>query len=112
MDFDYEAPDGCWYESRLSYLQIAKLGFCGCGDPDAVTGYVVDIMGRIRDKKWDTFRYEDLPTMFFLYWLDEKGYAEHGTTVRCCWLTEGGEALLIDLERELATPAARKAEEE
>ena len=41
--------------------------------------------------------YEDMPYMFFVYWANDKGFAEHGTTARCSWLTEKGKELLKDI---------------
>jgi len=91
----FEAPDGISYEDRRSYLQTDILGFCGCGVPDEIMLYVKAFLEKV--KAHDFAPYEDLPYMFLCYWADDKGFVEHGTTVRCPWLTELGEELLKDI---------------
>lgn len=35
--------------------------------------------------------------MFFVYWADRKQLTDHGTSIRCSWLTELGEEILNDM---------------
>lgn len=100
IDFPYKnkVTDTC-YSSRESYLCSEILPSCGCGDPLSI-GYYVKTMieSYVGQENWDKVNYDDLPTMFFLSWADRQGFTEHGTTIRCSWLTEKGEMLLRDLQ--------------
>ncbi len=91
-----DPTDDIYYDSPLNYLCVAVLDLCGCGNPEEVAGYVRDGLRRIADANYPD--YEDLPAMFFQNWADHKGFTDHGTTVRCGWLTEKGEELLADLD--------------
>ena len=93
---NYEDENGVAYDSKKEYLQITLLGFCGCGNPDDVMVYVRDMLRQLLVKKWGD--YEDMPYMFFVYWANNKGFAEHGISARCSWLTEKGIELLSDIE--------------
>lgn len=85
----------CW-ESKASYLQIEIMGFCGCGNPDEIMEYVKEMLEKLNSRNWGL--YEDKPYMFFVYWANDKDFAEHGTTARCSWLTEKGKELLSDIK--------------
>ena len=92
--------NGCFWDSRAGWLQRDVLGLCGCGNPDEIMGYVADMLERcVRrdDGTWPLGKYEDHPYMFFVYWANDKGFAEHGDTARCSWLTEKGKELLADI---------------
>ena len=89
--------DGCHHDSRADYLYLEVLHLCGCGEPDSVARYIGTTLRRYVGRPGESAEapsYDDLPTMFFLYWADHAGYVEHGTTIRCGWLTAKGEALL------------------
>lgn len=96
---DSECPylddEGVSHRSKKEYLQISVLGFCGCGDGDAVMVYVKEFLEKLDRQDWG--EYEDMPYMFLCYWADDKGFTEHGTTVRCSWLTDLGKELLNDI---------------
>ena len=97
----WKDKDGIVWEDKKDYLQIAILGFCGCGNPDEVMKYVYDMLKRVADITIDKgieFEYSDLPSMFFLYWADKNNFIEHGTTIRCSWLTDLGKQLMADIE--------------
>ena len=97
----YEDKDGTTWEEKKDYLQISVLGFCGCGNQDEVMGYVYAMLKRVADTTIDKgieFEYSDLPSMFFLYWADKNNFIEHGTTIRCSWLTDLGKQLIADIE--------------
>lgn len=104
-----EGPDGCCWESRADYMFIGVLPSCDCGDPASIGRYVRDMLrkhvadsGDHTTSRWETVDYADLPVMFFLSWANREKYIEHGTTIRCSWLTEKGEELLRDLDIVLA----------
>jgi hypothetical protein len=112
-DGTFEDDGGCNWDSRAEYLFMGVLPSCGCGTPSDIGRYVRGmllkhvgypstkfVLGEGR-KEWNENGYEDFPLMFFLSWATQEGYIEHGTTVRCSWLTSKGEELLRDLEQEL-----------
>jgi hypothetical protein len=96
--------EGCHWDTKADYLMIGVLPSCVCGDPMSIGKYVKDMLlkhvkqtGKEDTLCWDVTQYEDLPVMFFLSWADREGYIEHGTTIRCSWMTEKGDELLRDL---------------
>ena len=97
-------PDGegfidstdCHYESKAAYLQLEILGFCGCGNPNQVMEYVLEMLLKLDRQEWG--EYGDLAYMFFVYWANDEGFAEHGTTARCSWLTDKGKELVKDIQ--------------
>ena len=95
VDDLFEDENGISYESPLDYLHSCYLDLCACGNPDDLSIYIRDLLLKLRNQDWQS--YEDLPYMFFVNWANEKGYAEHGTTIRCSWLTVLGKELLRDL---------------
>jgi hypothetical protein len=113
----YVDPDGTSWEYRADYLYSGVLPSCGCGDPASIGRYVKDMLTKFVPRPgepknldyWNKVSYEDLPTMFFLSWADHEGFIEHGTTIRCSWLTERGIQLLADIEE---IERETKAEEE
>jgi hypothetical protein len=112
IDYPYIDEEGTSWRSRADYLYIKVLPSCGCGDPASIGRYVKDMLlrhvkqtGSDDTSCWKHTNYDDLPVMFFLSWADREGYIEHGTTIRCSWMTPKGDELLRDL-------AAVEAEEE
>lgn len=95
LGFPWIDEEGISHRSKFDYLFINVLGFCGCGDPKAIMIYIRDFLLLQRDGEW--CEYDNLPFLFLCYWADANGFLEHGTTVRCGWLTEKGEELLKDL---------------
>lgn len=93
----YEDKDGTSWENEKDYLQISVLGFCGCGNQDDVMGYVYDMLKKVDNVHYE-FEYSDIQSMFFLYWADKQNFIEHGTTIRCPWLTDLGKQLITDIE--------------
>jgi hypothetical protein len=88
--------EGCSWDSYKSYIECEVLGFCGCGNPDEILEYTKVMLGKLKNQEWG--EYSDHPYMFFVYWANEKGFAEHGSTARCSWLTELGEEILRDIK--------------
>jgi len=83
-------------ESKLLYIHTETIGFCGCGNPEEMMGYIKTMLEKLDSKDWGN--YEDKPYMFFVYWADKNGFTDHGTTVRCSWLTEKGKELLNNIK--------------
>ena len=96
MDLEYEAPDGCWYESPQDYLWVGVLGGCGCGSgnlPERAYE-VLNNFGKPHMAE-DRFRvYDDPANEVIAHWLDSKGLIEHGGSVGGSWLTKKGQELL------------------
>jgi len=78
------------------------LGLCCCGCPEMLVEYIRKMLLRVHERDFGT--YEDLPYMFFVNWADDKGLINHGTTVRCGWLTDKGRKFLAETE----SPAGEK----
>lgn len=51
----------------------------------------------LRTFKDGRFKIWNVPYMFLCYWSNHEGLSEHGTTVRCSWLTDKGRELLNDI---------------
>lgn len=104
-DGTFEDPSGCSWSSRADYLLLGILPCCGCGNPYLVGKYIKEMLLRHVHQTgsgdyscWECTNHEDFPdVMFFLSWATNKGYIEHGSTVRCSWMTPEGEELLRDL---------------
>lgn len=109
-DGSYLDESGCTWDSQSDYMMMHVLPSCGCGDPQSIGRYVLDMIknhvacGGYTIAK-EPAEYEDLPTMFFLNWLDREGYVDHGCTIRLPWLSPMGEELIRDLETVLAQEA-------
>lgn len=108
--------EGCSWETKASYIFTGVLPSCGCGDPASIGKYVLDMLTNYVSHDGEgpkiTPRYEDLPVMFFLSWADREGYTEHGSTVRCSWISDKGKELIVDLKEVLAEEAERDAKED
>lgn len=74
------------------------IGICGCGDPDAVRARVVELMEAMQARHWQIFSYDNLDRMLVLTLLDKAGFLEHGSTIRCSWLTPLGIEVLAGLK--------------
>jgi len=120
MDFEYEAPDGCHYESRQSYVWTGVMKFCGCYS-DSLFNLFFDILAKLYRAKLEggSYFYEyknkteaetDLQELI-LHALDAHDFAEHGTSVRGCWLTDKG-VELCKLVWPDGPPSAQRAKEQ
>jgi hypothetical protein len=111
-DGRYEDPDGCSYDTAEDFMQCYVIGQCGCGDPTSNVKYVGKMLAYVHDLKQSVWSkdisYEewqekgrDLGThssiQFMFYWLDEKGFTEHGGSIPG-WLTDEGLELLEDIK--------------
>ena len=100
----YEDQEGIFWKSKTAYICTGILPSCGCGCPESIGQYVKEMfLKHVKQSYsddcscWDNNDYDDLPVMFFLSWADREKYIEHGTTIRCSWMTEKGDELLNDL---------------
>lgn len=84
---------------------LNSLGICGCGNPDLAYKAVHEMLKRSSSKEESTITCAmdnddtSIPYIYFMaYMLDYLGFLEHGSSIRCSWLTEKGEKLLKALE--------------
>lgn len=84
------------YDFKWEYIWTNIFGFCGCGSGSEMFMFIAETLEKIEENKWGN--YEDKAYMMIMYWADEKGLTEHGTSVRCSWLTEKGKEVLADMK--------------
>lgn len=84
---------------------VNELGICGCGNPELAYKAVHEMLKRSSSKEESTITCAmdnddaSLPYIYFMaYTLDTLGFLEHGSSIRCSWLTEKGEDLLKALD--------------
>jgi hypothetical protein len=108
-----EFPHETSYDDIVDFFQINILGFCGCGRPYNNIKFVADSLklvkkykqfgnsfGETREqtierleqykKEQREFFGNDQIAEFMLYWLDAKGFTEHGGSVGSSWINEKG----------------------
>ena len=85
-----------FYRDKAEYFQVGVLGFCGCGDLESNLNYIKKMLQMLDEQRWGDP--DDTAYMFFVYWADGAGLTEHGSTVRCSWLSETGKELLSDID--------------
>lgn len=96
---------------KIGYRDVEQVlsrdfGWCGCGDPEAALEYVYKYLkgyqdsreGKITWEKRDELFSSEGEMYFFLYWADDKGLMEHGTSVWSGWITKKGEEFIKDYE--------------
>lgn len=101
----YEDENGLHYETLEDFLQISVLGFCGCGDPEAVLKLFYDLL-KLKEKwkdRWDEenawtnyneeknkYLFENMEKVswFFDYLLDKKEITTHGGNVSASWIDD------------------------
>lgn len=111
----YKDSEGISYEYADQAIKgIYELGWCGCGDPDSALEYLAKSLQLIKllredDLKWTDWKIEvdkhhknDGECYFVWYFLDHKGFTEHGGSVPG-WLSQKGKELLEDIEEYLET---------
>lgn len=104
--------EGFWYQDAHSLILSGMLGFCGCGRPTDAAQHIRDVLSHVADRKGIDFndkaaypKWEaqgrkigsDGALYFAYYFLDDKGFLEHGGSVPG-WLTPKGEELLALLK--------------
>lgn len=98
-----DLDDGFNYLIDAFYYQI--LGFCGCGNPNGILEYILEILNLFTDDppatNFFSIRAEeqykvlypgrtDIELEFILKYLCSIGLTEHGTSVNSSWLTSKG----------------------
>ena len=78
-----------------------EFAWCGCGDSPEIDAAMLDYLRRI--ERSDYGDYEDIAYMLLAYMADARGWADHGTTIRCARLTEDGKEAMANLDG-LVTP--------
>jgi hypothetical protein len=77
--------------------------FCGCGDTSAAWDWVKEYLLRLHQRDdgagW-TWKPETGAEYIAAYLLDHLELTEHGSTIRCPWLTDSGREMLAFLEAE------------
>ena len=103
--------DECYYlnyeddlTAVLKWYYFEKLGWCGCGCPEAVMEVIANYLEARSlpypesDKKMKTYFAPDGDenplVMCLAYTLDDKGFTEHGSSIFSCWLTDDGKYFL------------------
>ena len=97
---------------RQSVL-LSIVGFCGCGGPGLTASWLRDLLrlhdtastdlsgtGTARDTFWKEATGKSFGPVYYLihYWLDDRGWTEHGGSVGGGWLTEKGRAVIAVLD--------------
>lgn len=98
-----------------------ELEWCLCGKPEEALGFLRDVLRAMRlkdDDKWAEAREAvdkllplDSPLgLCFRYWMDSRGWTEHGGAVYGAWLTDEGRRVLALLNSEEDLEAAMEDE--
>lgn len=105
-DDGYYDEEGCFYGDAEEFLSTKILGFCGCGMPQESLKYVMGALQLIKERvdkdykqikaEEDAYYKSDGAKYFMWYFLDNKGFTEHGGSVPG-WLTVDGKELLEDI---------------
>ena len=85
---------------------ISGLGICGCGSPEeayeAIHKLLLSLPTRPNStKNWDEWTNtidSDIYALILVYFLDDKGYLEHGTSICHPWLTSKGIQLIAAMD--------------
>jgi len=84
-------------EYVLAQEIIEELWFCSCWN---IYDIIINIWKYLQIlKKQDWKEYENTEYMFFVYWADTMWYTEHGTTIRCSWLSSKWKKLLKKIDK-------------
>jgi len=107
----YKDEKGCHWDDAEEFLQGSVLGFCCCGNPDGNLKYIASVMQHLltmKDKMWENKMTYDEWTAdgekigsrtalyFVYYFLDSKGFTEHGCSIPG-WLEPDGLEFLEDV---------------
>lgn len=113
-DGNVVSPDIVPDNDNLDLSVSELLGICGCGSPYTVARQFLSVLRRcVRysdPKRGGEYffiagdEYRDLSDLMALYWLNQMGMLEHGSSIYASFLTEKGELvedLLAEWEREM-----------
>lgn len=110
------APNGVEYDNEVALWYYSELGYCGCGNPQAIAtlfrDWLLALDAKLPSGDTDWSKREALPgwdsplALLMLYQLDKFGYTEHGGSVFSCWLDPEGDRVIKmlmshDLEKAL-----------
>lgn len=104
-------------ERELKRFEEVDLGFCGCGDPVGALELLRDVLQVIDNRhSWsksliteevykmgkqldDVLAYKTHSTLAlsYLYFIDDAGLLEHGSSIYHSWLSKKGEEVLVAL---------------
>lgn len=105
-EYPFVDSNGCSWESPEQFVMVGILGACGCGDSDEYGMLAIEVLRQIpltyEEKKANGF-YEDKTKGLMLFFLDEAGLIEHGSSVNGSWLTENGKQLLTNIDSLIET---------
>lgn len=79
-------------------------GFCSCGCPNEAADWLANVLrahelgGLERAQALDELMPHKMSRYVILYWLDDRGWTEHGGNVMGAWLSEKGRAALLVLD--------------
>lgn len=83
-----------------------EFGVCGCFELEYTINTIVNALEWAKDKKWSseniyyTELYNDTGLFYIVFGqLDRCDLIEHGTSIRCPWLTEKGKDFLSALKK-------------
>jgi hypothetical protein len=97
---EFIGPEGNSHETKAEAMYYGQLGGCGCGSPQCVHKFIIDILSK-QNPKTKMLDYElitshiednhDEAYQFIMHMLGEKHLVEHGGSVYGSWLTPRGE---------------------
>lgn len=83
----------------LDSLVTTELGWCGCGDPEAVDKVMLAYLRSRAAEDWpDPEGVSDDAVLLLAYIADALRWTEHGSSVGGAWLTDDGRKALANLE--------------
>ena len=88
-------------ESEDYILEL--LGFCGCVNSEVV-GWMISELRKCREEIYD----DSNDSIKARVYMDSKEWIDHGTAIRCSWLTEKGANLLWQIEHILENDESPK----
>lgn len=104
-DGAYKIPAGdgkfIHYPDAESALTGHFFNFCGCGDSIRVLEWMCGELRKVDKREFPNYD-EEPQRHFALYVFDAADFIEHGTSIRCAWLTEKGKEWLQDAEEWLS----------
>ena len=81
-------------------------GFCGCGNHRDALRFLRDTLKYVKNNDFDNYEvnYDGVHSglsIFLLYYINDKGFTDHGFNIKNCWLSEKGKKTLKLLQENL-----------
>jgi len=93
----YHEINGEGYDASCFYSEV--LGFCGCGDPEAAATFLVQVLRNIEATHHHGIEWLNEGLKYLVqYWIDDRGWTEHGVSIDYVWLTDDGKLAIRILE--------------